>query len=203
MRYTFVVNSDACSGCKACQVACKDKHDLPAGVHWRRVYEVTAGGWQKKGAAWVSSVAAYYLSVSCLHCEDLVCGANCQPEAIWRRDDGIVLIDDSRCTRCRKCEADCPYGALRYDALANTVTKCHFCFDELDHGRPTACVAACPNRALDFGDLPEMRKKYGEVNRVFPLADPALSRPSLIVVPHRAAASMALRAPEIANWEEL
>lgn len=203
MRYVFVVISDACSGCKTCQVACKDKHDLPAGVHWRRVYEVTGGGWQKKGAAWVSTVAAYSLSVACHHCEDLVCAAHCQTDAIWRRDDGLVLVDDARCTRCRKCEADCPYGAFVYDAAAHTVTKCHFCVDEIDAGRPPACVAACPNRALDYGDLPEMRKKYGEVNRVFPLADPSLSRPSLVIVPHRHAAAVEGRGPEVANWEEV
>ena len=51
VQYGFFVNSDACSGCRTCQVACKDRHDARAGVHWRRVYEVTAGNWLQKGAA--------------------------------------------------------------------------------------------------------------------------------------------------------
>lgn len=203
MRYAFVVDSDRCSGCKACQVACKDKHDLPAGLHWRRVYEVTAGGWEKKDGGWASTVVAYNLSVACHHCEDPVCGANCQPEAIWRRDDGLVLIDDTRCTRCRKCEADCPYGAIGYDQATNTVSKCHFCFDEMDSGLPPACVAACPNRALDFGDLAEMQKRHGTTNRVFPLPDASISRPALVIVPHRNAAAASGREPEVANWEEI
>ena len=44
----FIVDSAACSGCKACQVACKDKNDLPVGMLWRRVYEIAGGGWRKK-----------------------------------------------------------------------------------------------------------------------------------------------------------
>jgi anaerobic dimethyl sulfoxide reductase subunit B (iron-sulfur subunit) len=43
-EYTFYFDASACSGCKACQVACKDKHNLPLGVLWRRVYEVAGGG---------------------------------------------------------------------------------------------------------------------------------------------------------------
>ena len=117
-QFGFFVNSDACSGCRTCQVACKDRHDTRAGVHWRRVYEVTAGGWQQKDAAWVPAVAAYHLSVSCFHCQTPVCGQQCSTEAIWKRADGIVFIDESKCTKCHKCENDCPYGAIRWDADA-------------------------------------------------------------------------------------
>ena len=66
-QLAFFINSDACSGCKTCQVACKDRHNLPAGLHWRRVYEVTAGTWTRKGAIWNSGVVAYHLSVGCFH----------------------------------------------------------------------------------------------------------------------------------------
>ncbi len=52
-RYGFHVDVRSCIGCKACQVACKDKHDLRVGLLWRRVYEVTGGGWERRGAAWI------------------------------------------------------------------------------------------------------------------------------------------------------
>ncbi len=202
-QYAFVVNSDACSGCKTCQVACNDKHDILPGVHWRRVYEVTAGTWEKKGSAWVSTVVAYNLSVSCHHCMDPACLTACPSDVIWKREDGIVLVDESRCSRCRKCESACPYGAIRYDASSDSLRKCHFCVDYLDSGLPPACVTACPNRALDYGDFGALRAKYGDISRVFPLPDPSIAGPALIILPHRNTALVHSRDPEIANWAEL
>ena len=64
----FYFDSSACSGCKACQMACKDKHGLHVGLLWRRVYEVTGGGWARRGEAWLSSVFAYNVSLACNHC---------------------------------------------------------------------------------------------------------------------------------------
>ena len=204
MPYAFFVNSDACSGCKTCQVACKDKNDLRPSVHWRRVIEVTAGLWQKKAeGGWTHSVLAYNLSVACHHCDEPVCGKQCTTEAIWKRPDGIVLIEQSRCVKCHKCRADCPYQAIRYDADANQVTKCDGCIDRLAAGRLPACVAACPNRALDFGERDDLVRKYGSLAQVFPLPDPRVSGPSLVIKPHRSAAQMKDLQPEVANWEEI
>jgi anaerobic dimethyl sulfoxide reductase subunit B len=204
IQAAFLVNSDACSGCKTCQVACSDRHDLPAGLHWRRVYEVTSGGWQKKGSAWHSTVAAYYLSVTCHHCAVPVCATSCPSDAIWKRDDGIVILDQARCTKCRKCEMDCPYGAVRSDGSGNTpLAKCDACVDDVYVGRLPACVAACPNRALEFGELDDLKKRAGAVDQIFPLPDPSLARPSLVVVPHRHAATIQANGPVVANQEEL
>ena len=202
-QYAFFVNSDACSGCKTCQVACNDKNNVYVGQHWRRVYEVTAGSWQKKEGAWVTTVVAYNLSVACVHCLDPICLTTCPSQVIWKRDDGIVLIDDSRCSRCRRCESACPYNAIRYDPTSDSLRKCDFCVDYIDSGLPPVCVSACPNRALDFGDYDELRKKYGDVSRVFPLPDPAVAGPALIIRPHRNAALAMSRDPEVANWGEL
>jgi anaerobic dimethyl sulfoxide reductase subunit B (iron-sulfur subunit) len=202
-QYAFLVNSDACSGCKTCQVACSDRHDLPAGLHWRRVYEVTSGGWLKKDGAWQSTVAAYHLSVACHHCAVPVCATSCPSDAIWKRDDGIVLIDASRCTKCRKCETDCPYSAVRWNGDNEPLSKCDACVDDVDAGRRPACVAACPNRALEFGDFDDLKKRHGAVSRVYPLPDPSLTRPALVIVPHRRAALVEANGAEIANAEEL
>lgn len=202
-QYAFFINSDACSGCKTCQIACNDKNDIPEGVHWRRVYEVTGGSWEKKDGAWSATVVAYNLSMSCVHCIDAVCLSTCPSQVIWKRDDGIVLIDDTRCSRCRRCESACPYNAIRYDPVTDSVRKCHFCVDYLDVGLLPACVAACPNRAIDCGDYADMIQKYGNVSRVFPLPDPAIARPGLVIKPHRNAALVQSRDPEVANWGEL
>jgi len=202
-QWAFYVNSDACSGCKTCQVACKDKNELAAGVHWRKVTEVTGGSWEKKNGLWVSTVAAYHLSMACCHCLEPVCAVSCSTKSIWKREDGIVFIDGSRCTRCRRCETVCPYGAIRYDPVSTYMTKCDFCVDDLALGLAPACVAACPNRALDFGDFEVLKKKYGPSNSVFPLPDPAEFKPALVLKPHRHAEFIGTHHPEIGNWAEI
>jgi anaerobic dimethyl sulfoxide reductase subunit B (iron-sulfur subunit) len=64
-------------------------------------------------------------------------------------------------------------------------------------------VAACPNRALDYGEYDELKQRHGAVSRVFPLADPVIAGPALVLKPHRRAVDAAARGPEVANWEEV
>jgi len=175
-QYAFYFDSSACSGCKACQVACKDKHNLEVGRLWRRVYEVSGGGWQRRGQAWTTSAFAYNLSLSCNHCKKPICVEVCPAAAISKRADGIVLIDERKCIGCRYCSWACPYGAMQYDLKRGRMTKCTFCADELDLGCPPACVAACPLRALEFGNLDELEAKHGSLRAVHPIP---CHRPSL------------------------
>ena len=208
MKYAFFVDSSACSGCKACQVACKDKHGLEAGRLWRRVYEVAGGGWVRAGEAWQHSVFAYNLSIACNHCEKPACLEACPAWAIWKREDGIVLIEANRCLGCEYCSWACPYGALQYDERSGTMSKCTFCADQLDAGLPPACVSACPLRALHFGDRAELEAQHGALRQVYPLPEPALTQPSLVIKPHSEAGrasggSLGTGAAALGNWEEV
>jgi len=201
----FHVDASACSGCKACQVACKDRNGLSDGVLWRRVYEVSGGSWQRDGAAWRQDISVYNLPLSCNHCERPVCAEVCPTKAITRRPDGIVLIDPDRCTGCRLCSWACPYGAPQFDAVAGVMTKCTFCVEDVDAGRPPSCVAACPMRALDFGTRAELAERHPlatpDAAGVHPLPDPTLTDPGLLVTPHRVAARLG-DAAWVANVEE-
>lgn len=202
-QYAFYFDSNACSGCKACQAACKDKHDLPVDVLWRRVYEVTGGNWVKSGDVWVPGVFSYYLSMACHHCEKPICGEGCPTKAIYKRQDGIVILDTQSCIGCRYCEWACPYGAMQFVESERLMTKCHFCYDYIDLDKPPACVAACPMRALDFGELTDLRKKYGGTRVVFPLPEASITEPALLIKPHKDAARATKDTAEVANWEEI
>jgi anaerobic dimethyl sulfoxide reductase subunit B (iron-sulfur subunit) len=202
-RYAFYFDSASCSGCKACQAACKDHNGLPSGVLWRRVYEVTGGGWQQSGPAWLSTVFAYHVSLACNHCERPICMEVCPAAAYSQRADGIVLLDSNRCIGCQYCVWACPYGAPQYDPASGRTSKCTLCVDEIDAGRPPACVAACPMRALDFGDQAELAAKYSGVQAVYPLPAPDFTGPSLVVTPHQDAARAATEKTQVGNWEEI
>ena len=202
MNGPFVVRFDAssCSGCKACQAACKDHNGLRSGLLWRRVYEVSGGGWAKAGDAWTQDVFAWNLSLSCNHCEKPVCAEVCPTGAVRRRADGVVLLDPAKCMGCRICEWACPYGAPRFDEERGVMTKCTLCSDRLDEGLAPSCVSACPMRALDFGTREEM--EGGSEAAGFPLPDPSLTRPSLRLTPHPSAGRSADEGT-VANLEEV
>ena len=155
-RLAFFFDSSTCSGCKTCQMACKDKNDLPVGQVWRRVYEVTGGGWRKDGATWKQDVFAYNLSLSCNHCEDPICARNCPTRAIRKREDGIVQIDQGSCIGCKYCSWVCPYSAPQFNSEIGAMGKCDFCADYIYQGNNPSCVDACPMRAQDFGDYDEL-----------------------------------------------
>jgi DMSO reductase iron-sulfur subunit len=153
MTYAFTFDASACTGCKACQVACKDKNNLPNGVLWRRVFEVSGGDWIQAGNAWENSVFAYNLSIGCNHCVHPKCAGVCPTDAYVQRDDGVVYIDESKCMGCGYCAWACPYAVPQYNPELRHMTKCNFCFDEIDQGKAPACVAACPMRVLEFVEV--------------------------------------------------
>jgi DMSO reductase iron-sulfur subunit len=153
MTYVFTFDASGCSGCKACQAACKDKNALPVGVLWRRVIEVSGGEWRQVEAAWENSVFAYNLSLACNHCVHPKCAGVCPVDAYSVRPDGIVLLDSTRCMGCGYCAWACPYGAPQYNPGQGVMSKCNFCVDKLDAGLPPTCVAACPLRVLDYAAL--------------------------------------------------
>jgi len=181
----FFFDAAACSGCKACQVACKDRSDLEVGRLWRRVSEVAGGGWQQEGAVWRQDIFAYHLSVACNHCARPICAEGCPARAITRREDGVVLLDEGKCLGCGYCRWVCPYSAPQHHTAAGTMSKCDFCVDVVDAGGEPACVAACPVRALDAGPLEELAAQHGTQGAgLSPLPDPALTKPSLVLAAH-------------------
>jgi anaerobic dimethyl sulfoxide reductase subunit B (iron-sulfur subunit) len=212
-RYAFYFDSSGCSGCKACQVACKDRNGLEVGLLWRRVYEVSGGSWEKRGEAWQQDVFAYNLSVACNHCEKAVCMEACPTGAITQRQDGIVLIEAERCIGCRYCSWACPYEAPQYDPRSRSMTKCTFCVEDVEAGLAPACVAACPLRVLEFGEeiasqstlaMTSGSNKELEISElvrsVAPLPEVEMTRPGMFIQPHRDAGR---QDGKVANREEV
>ena len=165
-KYGFYFDQSLCNGCKACQIACKDKHDLPLGVNWRRVVEYTGGSWQRSGNTFEPNVFSYYTSIACNHCEDPICMRVCPTTAMSRRDDGTVYVDDSKCVGCRYCQWACPYGAPQLNTETGHMTKCTMCHSRIEYGEAPACVDACPTQALQWGsfeDVDEFRQLIRDI----------------------------------------
>jgi len=94
--------------------------------------------------------------MSCMHCANPACEKVCPTGAIRKRaEDGVVLVDQSRCIGCRYCASACPFGAPQFEP-GGTMIKCDMCPDRLAEGKQPACAATCPTGALHFGTLDEL-----------------------------------------------
>jgi Fe-S-cluster-containing dehydrogenase component len=97
-----------------------------------------------------------FVPMRCMHCGKAPCIEACPEDAITRRIDGIVLIDEARCTGCKICIEACPLGAIEFDDNKNTVMKCTMCVKRIDKGLKPMCVIHCPAEALYFGEINEL-----------------------------------------------
>ena len=145
MRYGFVIDNRKCIGCHACSVACKAENRVPLGVFRTWVRCVDKGQFP--------DTRRYFQVTRCNHCDDPPCVAVCPVAAMYRRNDGIVDFDPSRCIGCKACMQACPYDAIYVDPERRTAAKCHFCAHRVEAGMEPACVVACPERAIIAGDL--------------------------------------------------
>ena len=187
-QYGFVVDVSRCTGCRTCAVACKDAHNLPVGLNLRRVLEEASGSWRqdRMTGAWHQDVRAWYVSIACNHCENPACVKVCPTQAHYKRaEDGLVVIDRDKCIGCGMCARACPYGAPQLDRQRRKMTKCDACIERTSAGGMPVCVESCPERAIEFGDIEELRCRHGSVAGIAPLADPAKTKPSLVVKPSK------------------
>ncbi|VEB91607.1 anaerobic dimethyl sulfoxide reductase subunit C [Klebsiella quasipneumoniae] len=191
-QYGFFIDSARCTGCKTCELACKDYKNLTPEVSFRRIYEYAGGDWQEDNGVWNQNVFAYYLSIACNHCEDPACTKVCPSGAMHKREDGFVVVNEEVCIGCRYCHMACPYGAPQYNADKGHMTKCDGCHERVAEGKKPICVESCPLRALDFGPIAELRAKHGQLAAVAPLPSAHFTRPSIVIKPNANARRVAI-----------
>lgn len=181
----FILDLDICNGCYCCQIACKDEHvandwmpytkpQPDQGQFWIKLEESVRGT--------VPKVKVSYLPQMCLHCDDAKCMKVCKPGAIYRRDDGLLVIDPAKCTGCKLCPDSCPYDMIYFNEDLNLAQKCTGCAHLLDDGWDVPrCVDACATGALKFGEESDFRdliakaeplQGQGESGRVYYLNQP-------------------------------
>jgi len=145
MKVTLLADIDLCTGCFACEVACKLEHNLPVGPRWMKVVQV--GPKEVCG-----KLVMDFVPMHCRHCEDPPCMETCPVDAISKRNDGVVIFNEDLCIGCNECIEACPFGAPQYDPEKKVVQACNLCYERLDLGKLPACVQNCPTQALIFGD---------------------------------------------------
>lgn len=184
-QYGFHIDASRCTGCKTCEMACRDAYHLGETPSFRRVCECSGGSWMADGCAWWHDVFAYYLSISCNHCDDPVCQQVCPSGAMRKHDDGFVVLDSDRCIGCGSCAFACPYKAPSLSYEMRIMRKCDGCRARVAVDREPICVEACPMRALDFGEIDNLRAEFGTQCDVLPLPSSSYTEPNIVITPHR------------------
>jgi len=180
MEHGFYFDQSRCTGCYACAVACRDWHDVDdTSVQWRRIIPREWGAYP--------DVKLSYISISCLHCETPACAEACPAGAITKGDDGSVTVDSDLClgaAACGRCKDACPWEVPQFSVIGpDTMDMCVLCADRTSAGKKPVCVDACQMRALDFGPMDELRKKYGTNNTADGFEYSDETAPNIIIKP--------------------
>ena len=176
MSLGFYFDNTRCMACKVCQIACKGRFDFQqAGPRPRRVSVYEAGRFPDAKMGFVS--------ISCNHCENPACTAVCPTGAMYKDEDGTVQHDDEKCIGCKSCAIACPYGAPQYVEEGGIIAKCDSCRPLREAGLNPVCVDACPMRAIEFGDMDELRQKHGDdlVSELSFIPSSDLTHPNLLI----------------------
>lgn len=165
-KFVMVIDLAKCDGCGKCTKACSKMHYLPSNKQWIPVLEMQDA----------PETSPYYFPKPCMHCDNPPCTKVCPVDATFKREDGIVAIDNNRCIGCRFCMAACPYSVRLFNwteppkpdiiehnnssenafqSKKGCVEKCDFCPHVTREGKLPACVTHCPMNAIWFGDQNE------------------------------------------------
>lgn len=189
MAYALFIDTTLCTGCRGCQVACKQWHDLPA--------EETqnTGSYQNPSDLSFSTYKLVrmteevidgrlrwlFFPEQCRHCIDAPCLEVAGDDSAIYKDDATGAILYTANTKELAAEdiiVSCPYNVPR-QAENGTLAKCDMCNDRIHNGELPACVKTCPTGAMNSGPRKEMVKlaetRLKEVKHKYPkamLADP-------------------------------
>jgi len=181
---SFFIDTTVCTACRACQVACKQWHDLPAektenrGTFQNpadlsfntyklvRFSEVMVDGKIK----WL------FFADQCRHCLEPPCEMTAEDSKAIFRDSttgAVIYTANTKQVDAQAVIDSCPYNIPRA-AKDGTLAKCDMCLDRVENGLLPACVKTCPTGAMNFGDREEMlalaRKRLSEVKETNPTA---------------------------------
>jgi len=178
----ILVDTSLCTGCKACQLACKEWHNLPAldfnkvpGTYQnpadRSFNTLTLMQFDERYDQKTDTFEWLIRKDQCMHCSDAPCVAICSTGALYQHKDGFVAFDQDKCIGCGYCAKACPFDIPRYQYDTFTgkekMNKCNFCQDKITNGEQPACVQTCPTKALELMTWGEaVEKAYQRVEQL-------------------------------------
>ena len=166
-KWNLIIDIEKCEDCNNCLLSCKDEHvdndfqrySAPQVKHGHRWVNI-----MRKERGQFPQIDVAYLPVFCMHCDNAPCITAAKHGAVYKRDDGIVIIDPVKAQGQKHVVDACPYGAIWWNEEHDLPQKCTLCAHLLDQGwKEPRCVQACPTGALrivkvEDGEMQEIVK---------------------------------------------
>lgn len=168
-QYGMIIDLTRCNGCYNCQIACKDEFVGNDFLPYSKAQPLTGHFWmriEEKERGQFPRVLMTYFPIPCQHCQAHPPCMKNSNGAIYKRMDGIVLIDPEKSKGKKEILHSCPFGAIFWNDTHHLPQKCTFCAHLLDSGwKEPRCVEACPTQAILFGDLDDPQSPISEKRR--------------------------------------
>ena len=164
---TFLIDLTRCTGCRACQVACKQWNQLPP----EQTTFFNGAGYQNPSAMSERTFTLVkfldyerngqnefrFYKEMCMHCNEPACASVCPVAAFRKTKEGPVVYDVNRCIGCRYCMIACPFGVPKFEwsKILPLVRKCTGCYARVREGLVPACAKTCPT-AIVYGSRKDM-----------------------------------------------
>jgi len=175
---SFLIDLTKCTGCRGCQVACKQWNELPSEK------TVNTGSYQNPSLLSSKTFTLikfdefekqgklnwFFTKVGCMHCEQPACVSVCPVGAFTKTETGAVVYNKKICIGCRYCMIACPFRipTFEWQKAFPLIKKCTFCFDRLSDSKVPACARVCPTGAISFNSRDEMIKKARDLISKYP-----------------------------------
>jgi len=165
-KWGMVIDITKCNACYSCFIACKDEY-------WDNDYPPYSAAQPRHGQAWIDLVKkergacpwirVAYIPVLCMQCDNAPCVKAAKNRAVYKRPDGIVIIDPKKAVGQRQIVDACPYHVIFWNEEKQLPQKCTFCVQRLEEGKIPKCVQVCPSQALIFGDLDDPKSDVSKI----------------------------------------
>jgi formate dehydrogenase iron-sulfur subunit len=161
LKFLVDTYSNLCIKCKGCEAICKNQNKVPEGIFRIRVITIKEGTPEQLN-----------IPMACMHCNNPPCLRICPRDAIYKREDGIVLVNKDKCIGCGYCTFACPFGAPQFEesgafGTKGKMDKCTFCVqpykqNEVERKALPRCAIVCPTESLLGGEASEIIKEFGK-----------------------------------------
>ena len=171
-RYGMIIDINKCNGCYNCFLACKDEYTGNDYLPYSAALPNDSKPFMKvieKEMGQCPKVKVDYVAMPCLQCAEAQCVKMATDGEVYRRDDGIVIIDPEKAKGRREIVSYCPHRFISYNETADVAQKCTFCVHLLENGaKEPRCVEGCPSGAILFGDLDDPNSEISKAKAAAP-----------------------------------
>ncbi|MEJ2717926.1 MAG: 4Fe-4S dicluster domain-containing protein, partial [Deltaproteobacteria bacterium] len=184
--FSILVDTSRCTGCRGCQIACKQWNGLPGTKTknlgtYQNPQDLSADTWKlvrfTDGKNGNGKPYFIFFTDQCRHCLTPGCMSEAENDEIIQdpKTGAVIFTPKTKDLNFKATREACPFNIPRQNQKTKVLEKCTMCIDRLGTGQIPACVKACPTGTLVFGKrdkiLQEVKKRVATLKKTYPEAE--------------------------------